>query len=525
MRLETERLILREFSKDDLEIFASLMADPEVMRFSLGGPMKDKEQAREYLQKRILDHYAQYGYGLYAAFIKSDNSFIGFVGLISQSIDGKKKTELGYRLHPNYWGKGLATEGALAVCRHAFDKLGIDELISIIDPQNKRSLEVAKRVGMNFWKESSFHNIPVHIYSLKCTSENRIIKDIVIRNLREEDIEKIANTYTFPWSSFEETLKLWQQYLKEQQQEIRTACVIESQNEFLGYGSLLRSSEYPFFKDNGIPEINAIWIDEPYRRQGLGKQLIEHLEKIAYQEGNKTIGIGVGLYKDYGPAQKLYNKLGYSPDGNGVTYKCASVTPGGTYPVDDDFIIWLTKNLIGDKNLETSFRFQFRHVQKTDRALVHSWLKQPHVAEWFYGQGLQNTFKHLDEFLEGATFAQYWLGFDQGRPFTFLITSFVDKPTDALTKWCLQSGQTITLDMLIGDVNYLGKGYAVQVIQEFLLSQFPGVDEVLIDPEATNLKAIHVYQKAGFEKVGEFIPSHSPHPHYMMRMNLQQVTL
>src|SRR5262249_28345069 len=161
--------------------------------------------------------------------------------------------------------------------------------------------------------------------------------------------------------------------------------------------------------------------------------------------------------------------------------------------VDDELLMWFTKPLITSKP-----SFHFRHVEAAERLLVHSWLLQPHVAKWFYGQGLQNTFKHLDDFLAGSSSALYWLAFDNDYPFAFLITSYVNKPHDQLTKWCSSDGQTITLDMLIGDPSYLGKGYAVQVIQQFLLSQFPIADEVLIDPEATNTKAVHVYQKAGF---------------------------
>lgn len=160
--------------------------------------------------------------------------------------------------------------------------------------------------------------------------------------------------------------------------------------------------------------------------------------------------------------------------------------------------------------------FNFNHVDQAHRSLVHTWLLQPHVAEWFYGQGLENTFKHLDEFLAGSSFAQYWLAFDREHPFAFLITYHVDKAQDEIAKWC-HEGEAITLDMLIGDSSYLGKGYAVPVIHQFLLSQFP------IDPEASNVKAIHVYQKAGFNKLGEFIPSHSPHPHFMMKLNLQEL--
>jgi|SRR5579862_171040 len=172
--------------------------------------------------------------------------------------------------------------------------------------------------------------------------------------------------------------------------------------------------------------------------------------------------------------------------------------------------------------MATPSAFRFQLVDATHRNLVHNWLKQPHIAEWFYGQGLQNTLKHLDEFLiQGSSFFHYWLAFDQNHPFAFLITSCIHKPNDAISRWCEEEGSAITLDMLIGDLNYLGKGLSHRVIREFLLSQFPNVTEVLIDPEATNTRAVHVYQKAGFKILGEFIPSHSPHPHYMMRLKMK----
>jgi [ribosomal protein S5]-alanine N-acetyltransferase len=173
MKIETERLILRKFTLDDLEAFASLMADPEVMRFSMNGPMKEVEQVLEYLQKRILDHYISYGYGLYAVIHKQDDCLIGYVGLINQCIDGEDKTELGYRLNPSYWGQGLATEASTAVCDYAFDTLNKNELISIIDPKNIPSLKVAERLGMKYWKDTIFHVTPVQIYYLQNPSKEK----------------------------------------------------------------------------------------------------------------------------------------------------------------------------------------------------------------------------------------------------------------------------------------------------------------------------------------------------------------
>jgi len=122
------------------------------------------------------------------------------------------------------------------------------------------------------------------------------------------------------------------------------------------------------------------------------------------------------------------------------------------------------------KNEQHQCRFHFEPVDKARRSLVHTWLGSPHVAKWFYGQGLQNTLNHLDDFLNGDIKGQYWLGYDENRPFAFLITSSVKKPNDELTKWCAKEGEAITLDLLIGDVDYLGKGLSHIVIQEFLLN-------------------------------------------------------
>ncbi|MBI3236638.1 MAG: GNAT family N-acetyltransferase [Chlamydiales bacterium] len=166
--------------------------------------------------------------------------------------------------------------------------------------------------------------------------------------------------------------------------------------------------------------------------------------------------------------------------------------------------------------------FDFQPAHLADRELIHCWLKQPHVAEWFYGQGLKNTLDHLDAFFEGSSSSEYWVAYDKGNPFAFFITSSIRKPIDPLTRFCKKKGDAITLDMLIGDTNYLGKGLASLLIEEFLLKKFPQATEVLIDPEASNLRAIHVYKKVGFVIVETFIPSHSPNPHFMMHLDLEK---
>ena len=167
-----------------------------------------------------------------------------------------------------------------------------------------------------------------------------------------KDLLKITHRFLFPWSTPEKTQTIWETYALEQEEGIRTVFVIENQNEILGYGSLLRKSENPTFQGSNIPEVNAIWIDESCRRQGLGKALIQAIECLALEEGYHQIGIGVGLYQDYGPAQRLYFQLGYIPDGNGITYRGAITKPGESYPLDDDLLLWLVKPLAKTQGLK-----------------------------------------------------------------------------------------------------------------------------------------------------------------------------
>lgn len=149
--------------------------------------------------------------------------------------------------------------------------------------------------------------------------------------------------------------------------------------------------------------------------------------------------------------------------------------------------------------------FHFSPAVSSQISLIHEWLQQGHISEWIHGIGLQNTLSDLKKFFRGKGSATYWIGYHKSTPFAFLIT-FPAGPDE------------ITLDLFICDLNYLGKGLAVPMIREFLTSQFPNVKKVLIDPEATNTRAIHVYQKAGFKITGEFIASWHPVPHYQMEL-------
>ena len=151
-------------------------------------------------------------------------------------------------------------------------------------------------------------------------------------------------------------------------------------------------------------------------------------------------------------------------------------------------------------------------------------MAQEHVREWIYGECLNRTLEDLDAFLKGTACFQHWLAYDGDTPFGYLLTSAVTKDgNDEYARFCTGPGEAVTLDALIGDSCYLGKGIAHQMIQEFLLTHYAHVQEILIDPQVNNRRAIRVYEKAGFSMVEQFTPSHSALPHFLMRLNMNDL--
>lgn len=112
---------------------------------------------------------------------------------------------------------------------------------------------------------------------------------------------------------------------------------------------LLYESHYPFFRNEHIEEINDLNVFPEYRRNMVASKLFDELEKIASYTSS-YIGLGVGLYQDYGNAQRMYGKWGYVMDGRGVTYKNNQVQPGQSVTVDDDLLLYLVKEL--DRQVE-----------------------------------------------------------------------------------------------------------------------------------------------------------------------------
>jgi RimJ/RimL family protein N-acetyltransferase len=176
VRLETERLVLRPLSPDDLDDIASFVADPETMRYIGTGGARTREQARDSLEWMI-ETFERQGFGHFGVERKEDGAFVGRAGLnvwdpsdwsITRldEADGPTEIEVAYLFGRDYWGQGYATEAATAIRDWALGELRLERLIALIYPDNVRSIGVARNLGMEPIGEAALGGNPLTIYAL-----------------------------------------------------------------------------------------------------------------------------------------------------------------------------------------------------------------------------------------------------------------------------------------------------------------------------------------------------------------------
>lgn len=145
--MRTDRLLLREWRDTDLEPFAAMNADPQVMEHF---PATLTREESDSLVGRIGDWFTRDGYGLWAVEVVGTDPFIGFVGLMRPDFEAPftPAVEIGWRLKASAWGRGYASEAAREVLRFAFEEAGVAEVISMTTVTNERSRAVMARIGM-----------------------------------------------------------------------------------------------------------------------------------------------------------------------------------------------------------------------------------------------------------------------------------------------------------------------------------------------------------------------------------------
>jgi RimJ/RimL family protein N-acetyltransferase len=161
--LETERLRLRAFRNSDLDPYAALCADPEVMRYLGTGVTLSRPDAWRSMAG-ILGHWRLLGYGMFALEEKATGAFVGRAGFLDPP--GWPDFEIGWVLAREHWGKGYAVEAARAARDYAFGPLGRDHFVSLIRPANQRSIRVAEKLGERLAGETELLGSPCLIYRL-----------------------------------------------------------------------------------------------------------------------------------------------------------------------------------------------------------------------------------------------------------------------------------------------------------------------------------------------------------------------
>jgi RimJ/RimL family protein N-acetyltransferase len=161
--IETERLILRRFTFDDLDALFQVNSDPDVMKYIGDGKPQSKQQTRTRLET-ILSHWDKHGFGLCAVVHKPDAAVIGFCGLLF--LDGTTEVEVGYRLGKAFWGMGLATEAVKVSLEYGFGKLGLDRIVAVVHPDNTASQKVLAKSGLRYEKDARYYNTGVKYFAL-----------------------------------------------------------------------------------------------------------------------------------------------------------------------------------------------------------------------------------------------------------------------------------------------------------------------------------------------------------------------
>ncbi|MDH7461502.1 GNAT family N-acetyltransferase [Chitinophagaceae bacterium 26-R-25] len=132
----TARLYFRQFREGDEQILFDLNSDEEVVKFTGNASMKDLAEARDVLVNIILPQYLM-GFGRWAVYRKEDDAFLGWCGL--KKVDD---IDLGYRFFRKYWGKGYASEAAIAALDYGFNKLNVDKVVAHAMVENKNSIKI-----------------------------------------------------------------------------------------------------------------------------------------------------------------------------------------------------------------------------------------------------------------------------------------------------------------------------------------------------------------------------------------------
>lgn len=154
IKIETERLILREFELTDIEAVYEFNSNEEVQRYTGDTILESREHAKKIITDVWFEDYMRYGYGRWAVIYKPDNRLIGFAGL--KFLPEFNETDIGYRILPDYWRRGIVSEASVEIIKYGFEKLNLERIIGIASVENIGSWKILEKIGLTFYQKSGY---------------------------------------------------------------------------------------------------------------------------------------------------------------------------------------------------------------------------------------------------------------------------------------------------------------------------------------------------------------------------------
>ncbi|MFT5710745.1 MAG: ribosomal-protein-alanine N-acetyltransferase [Halioglobus sp.] len=145
--LETARLIIDEITSKDASFILQMLNDPTFIKYVADRGIRTEEQARAYIQDRVVASYEEHGFAMGAVRLKDSGEVIGMCGLVNR--DTLEDIDIGYGFLPKFRGKGYALEAAVAVMKMGREDFGLQRLLAIIHPANTASRALAEKMGMH----------------------------------------------------------------------------------------------------------------------------------------------------------------------------------------------------------------------------------------------------------------------------------------------------------------------------------------------------------------------------------------
>jgi RimJ/RimL family protein N-acetyltransferase len=162
LTLETARLTLRQLDDDDLDHMCRLLGDREAL--ALWGEPLTREGARQWIERNKA-RYEGLGFGRFAVILRATGELVGDCGLAPTLVEGVPEIELGWIVVRSHWGQGIATEAARAWRDHAFTRLGLPRIVSMISEDNPASRRVAEKLGMAVERTAIWDDRPMLLYA------------------------------------------------------------------------------------------------------------------------------------------------------------------------------------------------------------------------------------------------------------------------------------------------------------------------------------------------------------------------